>query len=94
LFVFIGATPRTDWLAGLIARDDQGFIMSGVDCTDGDGIPAGWPLERPPYELETNTPGVFVAGDVRKGSVKRLTSAAGEGAEAVHYNFKHCAELR
>jgi thioredoxin reductase (NADPH) len=94
LFVFIGATPRTDWLAGLIARDDQGFIMSGVDCTDGDGIPAGWPLERPPYELETNTPGVFVAGDVRKGSVKRLTSAAGEGAEAVHYIFKHCAELR
>jgi thioredoxin reductase (NADPH) len=94
LFVFIGATPRTDWLGGLIARDKDGFIMSGVDCTHGDGIPAGWPLERPPYELETNAPGVFVAGDVRSGSVKRLTSAAGEGAEAVHYIFRHCADVR
>jgi thioredoxin reductase (NADPH) len=94
LFVFIGATPRTEWLADLIARDEQGFIASGVDCDDGDGIPAGWPLKRPPYELETNKPGVFVAGDVRKGSVKRLTSAAGEGADAVHYIFKHCAEMR
>ena len=94
LFVFIGATPRTDWLGSLIARDTDGFILSGVDCTEGKGIPAGWTLERAPYELETNTPGVFVAGDVRKGSVKRLTAAAGEGAEAVHYIFRHCAEVR
>jgi thioredoxin reductase (NADPH) len=94
LFVFIGATPRTDWLGDLIARDDDGFILSGVDCAKASGIPAGWPLERPPYELETNTPGVFVAGDVRKGSVKRLTAAAGEGAQAVHYIFRHCAEVR
>jgi thioredoxin reductase (NADPH) len=94
LFVFIGATPRTDWLGDLIARDDEGFILSGADCSDSDGTPAGWPLERAPYTMETNTPGVFVAGDVRKGSVKRLTSAAGEGADAVHYIFKHCQELR
>ena len=94
LFVFIGATPRTDWLGSLIARDRDGFILSGVDCTEGNGNPAGWTLERPPYELETNTPGVFVAGDVRKGSVKRLTAAAGEGAQAVHYIFRHCAEVR
>jgi thioredoxin reductase (NADPH) len=94
LFVFIGATPRTEWLGGIVARDNQGFIKSGVDCISGEGIPPRWPLERPPYELETSTPGVFVAGDVRKGSVKRLTSAAGEGADAVHYIFKHCEALR
>lgn len=94
LFVFIGATPRTDWLGSVIARDENGFILSGVDCIKGSGIPAGWPLERPPYELETNKPGVFVAGDVRQGSVKRLTSAAGEGAEAVAYIFRHCADVR
>jgi thioredoxin reductase (NADPH) len=94
LFVFIGATPRTDWLDGVIARDGNGFILSGVDCLEASGTPAGWPLERPPYELETNKPGVFVAGDVRKGSVKRLTSAAGEGAEAVAYIFRYCAEIR
>jgi thioredoxin reductase (NADPH) len=94
LFVFIGATPRTEWLDGVIQRDNKGFILSGVDCIQGDGIPPTWPLQRPPYELETNAPGVFVAGDVRKGSVKRLTAAAGEGAKAVHYIFQHCAELR
>jgi thioredoxin reductase (NADPH) len=94
LFVFIGATPRTEWLDGVIQRDENGFILSGVDCIQGDGIPPSWPLERPPYQLETNAPGVFVAGDVRKGSVKRLTAAAGEGAQAVHYIFRHCAELR
>jgi thioredoxin reductase (NADPH) len=60
---------------------------------EANGFPAGWPLERPPFELETNRPGVFVAGDVRRGSVKRLTSAAGEGADAVHYIFKHCEDL-
>ena len=94
LFVFIGATPSTEWLEGVIQRDENGFIRSGVDCIEGDGIPPRWPLERPPYELETNAPGVFVAGDVRKGSVKRLSVAAGEGAEAVHYIFRHCAEVR
>jgi thioredoxin reductase (NADPH) len=94
LFVFIGATPRTDWLENQIARDAEGFILSGVDCLESEGAPPGWPLERPPYQLETNKPGVFVAGDVRKGSVKRLTSAAGEGAQAVAYIFRHCAEVR
>jgi thioredoxin reductase (NADPH) len=93
LFVFIGATPRTDWLDGVVDRDEGGFIMSGVDCVEANGFPVGWPLERPPFELETNRPGVFVAGDVRRGSVKRLTSAAGEGADAVHYIFKHCEDL-
>jgi thioredoxin reductase (NADPH) len=94
LFVFIGATPRTEWLDGIIQRDEDGFILSGADCFQGEAIPLNWPLQRPPYQLETNAPGVFVAGDVRKGSVKRLTAAAGEGAQAVYYIFRHCAELR
>ena len=94
LFVFIGATPRTEWLDGIIQRDEDGFILSGADCFQGEAIPLNWPLQRPPYQLETNAPGVFVAGDVRKGSVKRLTAAAGEGAQAVHYIFRHCADLR
>jgi thioredoxin reductase (NADPH) len=79
LFAFIGAAPRTDWLAGTLARDDRGFVVAGPDL----GTPAGWPLDRPPYHLETSLPGVFVAGDVRADSVKRVASAVGEGAMAV-----------
>jgi thioredoxin reductase (NADPH) len=81
LFVFIGAAPRSDWLAGTIDRDDEGFLLSGLDYLTG--VPEDWPLDRRPYPLETRVPGVFVAGDVRKGSVKRLTVAAGEGAMAI-----------
>jgi thioredoxin reductase (NADPH) len=83
LFVFIGATPRTHWLEGAVARDTEGFVLSGVDFMC-DGRP-DWPQGRQPYLLETSMPGVFVAGDVRKGSVKRLTSAAGEGAMTVAF---------
>jgi thioredoxin reductase (NADPH) len=90
LFVFIGATPRTEWLEGAVARDKDGFILSGVDCTLETA--SGWPLDRRPYLLETSAPGVFVAGDVRSGSVKRLTSAAGEGAMAVHFIHRYCRE--
>lgn len=82
LFVFIGAAPRSEWLEGAVDRDEKGFLRTGVD--EGCGLPEGWPLERPPYLLETRIPGVFAAGDVRHGSVKRMTSAAGEGAMAVH----------
>jgi thioredoxin reductase (NADPH) len=82
LFVFIGAAPKSDWLAGTVDLDEEGFILSGQDYMC-DGAP-DWPLERKPYLLETRVPGVFVAGDVRRGSVKRLTVAAGEGAMAVH----------
>jgi thioredoxin reductase (NADPH) len=81
LFVFIGATPRTEWLEGAVARDQEGFVLSGVDFMC-DGIPE-WPDGRRPYLLESSMQGVFVAGDARKGSVKRLTSAAGEGAMCV-----------
>jgi thioredoxin reductase (NADPH) len=77
-FVFIGAEPRTDWLDGVVARDERGFILAGPDATD-----AGWPLKRDPYLLETSVPGVFVAGDVRARSIKRVASAVGEGSMAV-----------
>jgi thioredoxin reductase (NADPH) len=77
-FVFIGASPRTDWLEGVVARDDRGFILAGPDVRDD-----GWPLNRDPYLLETSVPGVFVAGDVRARSIKRVASAVGEGSMAV-----------
>jgi thioredoxin reductase (NADPH) len=77
-FVFIGAQPRTDWLDGVIARDERGFILAGPDART-----AGWPLQRDPYLLETSVPGVFVAGDVRARSIKRVASAVGEGSMAV-----------
>ena len=77
-FVFIGATPRTDWLDGIVARDERGFILAGPDVHDD-----GWPLKRDPYLLETSVPGVFVAGDVRARSIKRVASAVGEGSMAV-----------
>ena len=85
LFVFIGATPRTQWLEHVVRRDEKGFILSGADVNCDLSQWPEWPLERQPYRLETSMPGVFVAGDVRKGSVKRLTSAVGEGAMAVEY---------
>ena len=83
LFVFIGAAPRTDWLDGVVARDELGFVLAGPDLAVGGAAPKGWPLERAPYHLETNVPGVFVAGDVRSESGKRVASAVGEGSMAV-----------
>ncbi len=77
-FVFIGAAPRTDWLEGVVARDERGFILAGRDARAD-----GWPLKRDPYLLETSVPGVFVAGDVRSRSIKRVASAVGEGSMAV-----------
>jgi thioredoxin reductase (NADPH) len=77
-FVFIGASPRTDWLEGVVARDAHGFILAGPDAQAN-----GWPLKREPYVLETSVPGVFVAGDVRARSIKRVASAVGEGSMAV-----------
>jgi thioredoxin reductase (NADPH) len=90
LFVFIGAAPRSEWLADTLERDDQGFLLSGYDYLCGG--PADWSLERRPFELETCVPGVFVAGDVRKGSVKRLTAAAGEGAMAIQLIHRYLGE--
>src|SRR6516225_10029968 len=83
LFVFIGAAPLTGWLDGVVHRDERGFILAGPDLAAAGEQLAGWPLDRPPYHLETSVPGVFVAGDVRAESAKRVASAVGEGAMAV-----------
>ena len=86
-FVFIGALPRTDWLEGVVARDERGFILAGPDVRDH-----GWPLEREPMALESSVPGVFVAGDVRARSIKRVASAVGEGSMAVSLIHQYLAE--
>jgi thioredoxin reductase (NADPH) len=85
LYVFIGAEPRTDWLAGVIERDDRGFILTGADLLRDGKRPRGWPLERDPHWMETSVPGIFAAGDVRHGSVKRVASGVGEGSIAVQF---------
>ena len=82
LFVMIGAEPHTDWLEGAVARDERGYVLTGPDLLRDEALRA-WPLERPPALFETSVPGVFAAGDVRHGSVKRVTTAVGEGATAV-----------
>ncbi|MEU5331323.1 FAD-dependent oxidoreductase [Streptomyces parvus] len=83
MFAFIGAAPLTDWLEGTVLRDPRGFILAGPDLTPDGRPPADWELDRPPYHLETSAPGVFVAGDARALSAKRVASAVGEGAMAV-----------
>jgi thioredoxin reductase (NADPH) len=92
LFAFIGAEPRTDWVAGVVERDDHGFILTGPDLPQENGRPRGWPLSRDPYLLETNLPGVFCAGDVRHQSVKRVASAVGEGSIAVQFTHRYLAD--
>jgi len=83
MFVFIGAAPRTEWLEGVVARDEHGFVLAGPDLpTDGSKL-GGWRHDRAPYHLETSVAGVFVAGDARAESAKRVASAVGEGAMAV-----------
>ncbi|MCL4293943.1 MAG: FAD-dependent oxidoreductase [Acidimicrobiia bacterium] len=89
MFVFIGAEPRTDWLGPGVARDERGFVITGSDLSrTGDLC---WPLPRPPLALETSVPGVFAAGDVRLDSMKRVASAVGEGAMAVHMVHRYLA---
>lgn len=85
LFAFIGAEPNTDWLAGVVERDDRGFILTGNDLLRDGKSPTGWPLDREPYLPETSVPGVFAVGDVRHGSVKRVASGVGEGSIAVQF---------
>jgi thioredoxin reductase (NADPH) len=93
LFIFIGAEPRTGWLDESVLRDEHGFIFSGPDLLTEGRPPAGWTLERNPYHLETSVPGVFVAGDVRAESVKRVASAVGEGAMAVMLVHRYLQRL-
>ncbi|MGC5562741.1 FAD-dependent oxidoreductase [Streptomyces sp. FR-108] len=89
LFVFIGARPRTDWLGGVLALDEKGFVLTGADARAAADAARWDPLGRGPLLLETSLPGVFAAGDVRSGSVKRVASAAGEGAMAIRLVHEH-----
>ncbi len=91
LFIFIGAAPNTDWLPDTIMRDPNGFLLSGSDLKVDGKMPKNWNLPRDPYLLETSVPGVFVAGDVRHGSIKRVASAVGEGSISVQFIHKHLA---
>ncbi len=93
LFVFIGAAPRTEWLPSAILRDDKGFLLAGPDLRLDGKMPAEWKETREPYLLESSVPGVFVAGDVRHGSVKRVASAVGEGSIAVQFVHQYLAEF-
>ncbi len=94
VFLFIGAAPQTDWLPESILRDPNGFVLAGRDLRDGDGrLPRLWKENREPYLLETSMPGVFVAGDVRHGSVKRAASAVGEGSIAVQFMHQYLAQF-
>jgi thioredoxin reductase (NADPH) len=92
VFIMAGASPRTEWLRGCVALDDKGFILTGRDLDTATGAPV-WTLARSPQMLETSLPGVFAVGDVRSGNVKRVASAVGEGAIAVHLVHRALAEL-
>ena len=91
LFIFIGAAPNTDWLPDAIMRDANGFLLSGSDLKVDGKMPKNWNQPREPYLLETSVPGIFVAGDVRHGSVKRVASAVGEGSISVQFIHQYLA---
>jgi thioredoxin reductase (NADPH) len=92
LFVCIGGSPQTEWAveAGVV-RDQAGYLVTGPDLLNGNHKAPNWPLDRDPYYLETNIPGLFAAGDVRHNSVKRCASAVGEGAMAVTFAHRYLA---
>ncbi len=92
-FILIGAMPHTDWLDGAVARDERGFILTGLDLMRDGKRPRGWTLERDPGLLETNVPGVFAVGDVRKGSVKRVASGVGEGSVAISFVHQYLSKV-
>ena len=93
LSIFIGAEPNTDWLSGVVERDERGFIVTGTDLVRDGKRPAGWPLTREPFWPETSVPGIFAAGDVRQGSEKRVASGVGEGSIAVQFTHQYLSEV-
>ncbi|HVN04300.1 MAG TPA: FAD-dependent oxidoreductase [Bryobacteraceae bacterium] len=92
LFIFIGAQPGTEWLNGIVARDDKGFILTGPSLLRDGKRPQGWTLDRDPGLLETSVPGIFAVGDVRHGSVKRVASGVGEGSIAVQFVHQYLSK--
>ncbi|WP_019508241.1 response regulator [Pleurocapsa sp. PCC 7319] len=92
LFIFIGAKPETDWLDGIVAKDQRGFIYAGADLKKSTDF-RGWNRDREPFLLETSVPGIFVAGDVRHNSVKRVASGVGEGSIAIMFVHRYLAEV-
>jgi thioredoxin reductase (NADPH) len=93
LFILICAMPHTDWLEGVIEREERGFILSGSELLRDGKPPRGWNLDRAPGLLETNVPGIFVVGDVRKGSVKRVASGVGEGSVAISFVHQYLSKV-
>jgi thioredoxin reductase (NADPH) len=93
VFMFIGQTPRTDWLEGTVMRDEAGFVITGPNLLTNGKPPPGWGLAREPFLLESSMPGVFCAGDVRQASIKRIASAVGEGSMAVQFVHQYLAEI-
>jgi thioredoxin reductase (NADPH) len=94
LFIFIGASPRTEWLDGVLPMDDRGFILTGPSLSPDQARPRGWPLERDPYLFETAVPGVFAAGDARYASVKRVASGVGEGSVVVQMVHQYLEKIK
>ena len=93
MFIFIGALPRTDWLGDLVERDGRGFLLTGPDLIRDGQRPKGWTLDRDPFLLETNIPGIFAVGDVRHGSVKRVASGVGEGSVGVQFIHQYLSKV-
>ena len=93
LFIFIGAVQRTDWLEGVLERDNRGFILTGQDLKPNGTRPKGWTLERDPFLLETNIPGIFAVGDVRHNSIKRVASGVGEGSICVQFMHQYLSKV-
>ena len=93
LFILIGAMPHTDWLTDVVRRDEHGFILSGPDLMSEGCLPPGWPLARSPHLFETSVPGIFVAGDARHGSIKRVASGVGEGTIAQKLIERYLEEM-
>jgi len=93
LFILIGAMPQTDWLEGVVERDERGFILTGGELLRDGKLPKNWHLDRPPGLLETSVPGIFAVGDVRKGSVKRVASGVGEGSVAISFVHQYLSKV-
>ena len=93
MFIFIGAMPQTEWLYGFVERDNLGFVLTGPELMRDGQRPKGWALDRDPFLLETNVPGIFAVGDVRHGSVKRVASGVGEGSVAVQFIHQYLSKV-